>query len=79
MDALKDWLISPDELKITNALGQGQFGKVFLGFLKMKSGSDKKVAVKTIKGNRQGELALSYRCFWLKSRHFSLLCQYFLV
>lgn len=50
MANLRDWLIPLDHLKLESPLGQGQFGKVFLGSLLMKSGSRKLVAVKTIKG-----------------------------
>lgn len=51
MDKLKVWMIPQDCLEMSTPLGQGQFGKVFLAHLKMKSGNHKKVAVKTIKGN----------------------------
>ena len=49
MNSLKDWMIPKDHLVLGSGLGQGQFGKVFLGELKMKSGSTKKVACKTMK------------------------------
>lgn len=50
MNSLKDWMIERDHLEMSSALGQGQFGKVFLGSLKMKSGTQRKVACKTMKG-----------------------------
>ena len=50
VDGLKDWLILRERLELSNTLGQGQFGKVFLGYLKMETGNNIKVAVKTIKG-----------------------------
>lgn len=56
MDLLEEWLIPQDTLELGSTLGQGQFGKVFLGLLEMKSGTKRKVAVKTIKGE-------SYRSF----------------
>jgi len=49
MEQLQDRLIPREHLELGNALGQGQFGKVFAGSLEMKSGLKKKVAVKTMK------------------------------
>lgn len=53
MDKLKVWMIPQECLDLSTPLGQGQFGKVFSGHLKMKSGMQKKVAVKTIKGEER--------------------------
>lgn len=51
METLRDWIIPYKHMKMGKPLGQGQFGKVFLGTLQTKTGAKEEVAVKTIKGN----------------------------
>lgn len=50
MEKLAEWLMPLENLYLVKGIGQGQFGKVFEGSLKLKNGEKKKVAVKTIKG-----------------------------
>mgnify|MGYP001791618140 FL=1 len=49
MITLQGWMIDKEHLQPGKCLGQGQFGKVFLGNLAMNGGGTREVAVKTIK------------------------------
>ncbi|XP_067935788.1 uncharacterized protein [Watersipora subatra] len=51
MALLQKWVIAQERLECGKTLGQGQFGKVFLGNLETDQGTTETVAVKTIKGD----------------------------
>ena len=55
MIALQGWMLDKEHLQPGKCLGQGQFGKVFLGNLTMKSGGTREVAFKTMKSKCQSE------------------------
>ena len=55
MTALHGWMIDKEHLQPGKCLGQGQFGKVFLGSLTMKGGGTKEVAFKTMKSKCQSD------------------------